>query len=356
MGARRMVAMVVASTALVVLASCQRVDRVTSSTYQGGLRCFAPALSADGTVVAFSTQSDPLGETKPQKTIRRVLADGASVQLAGDPSLVAREGISGDGSRIAFLIWVPVGDGWEKRLYLWTKASGTRTRISPLGTDVTSAVIDDAGRTILYTAGDGTSTVYRYDVVTKVTSVVDAPTGSAATDFSIAADLSGDGRYVVLHRLFDGQLFVRDLAGSGSWAVPSSHLAPDSVPSISADGRWLVYSPAVTTSTVRVLIWDRTTGTTRQVTASTSPIQVESPVISGDATRLAYVAHDYAHGTSQLIVRDRASGRSVGTVAANDAIQLPTFSGDGHRLAFCSDATDLVSGGPDAPNLFTWTG
>ena len=43
-------------------------------------------------------------------------------------------------------------------------------------------------------------------------------------------------------------------------------------------------------------------------------------------------------------------------VAANDAIQLPTFSGDGHRLAFCSDATDLVSGGPDAPNLFTWTG
>lgn len=345
----------VAMAAVVLLAGCNRVARVTTSTQQDYGSCLRPSLSGNGRWVAFTTFGDPSGVTRPQRTLLKDLSNGSTRELAGDPSFASpTQSLSADGSRAVFRIH----SGGKARIYLWGRASGTRTAISPAGEDNIQAVISADGKKVAYAAASGAQ-MWLYDVAAKTRTAIPRPAGAPSGDPYLDLALSSTGRYVV-YRLFpDGGFHVRDLIGGGSWSLMSSIESSTGTmtPSISADGRYVAYAKThkgLLGGSNQVYVWDRTTGTSTRITAVAAPRLVGLPSISGDGTRIAYVVNEVG-GAGQMVVVDRATNKAAATVHGSRYVDSPAISTDGHVAVFCTPSTDLVPGSPAAPNLYTWS-
>lgn len=356
-GRRRTVAAsAVALVAVLVLAGCNQVVRVTTSTQQDNGSCLRPSLSADGRWTAFTTFGDPSGTTQPQKTLLKDLQTGASRQLAGDPSSATpMQALSADGSRAVFTI----SSGGKYRVYLWSRSTGARTAISPAGESNLQPVISANGAKVAYAASNG-SAMWLHDVATGTRTAIPRPAGAASGDPYLDLALSSTGRYAV-YRLFpDGGFHVRDLVGGGAWSLMSAGESSTGtmMPSISDDGRYVAYAkthPGLLGGTNQVYVWDRTSGTSTRYTGIAAPKLVGLPSISGDGKRLAYVVNRIQPAPGQLVVIDRASKKTVATVDGNAYIDSPVLSRDGRVAAFCTPSTNLASGSPAAPNVYTWS-
>jgi Tol biopolymer transport system component len=345
----------VAVVAVLALAGCNKVSRVTTSTEQGGGACLRSSLSADGKWLAFSTFRGESGETRPQKTLLKGLADGHTRLLAGNPSLASpTQSLSANGSLAVFSI----SSGIQGRIYLWTRATGARTPISPAAEDNQQAVISADGKKVAYGSGD-VSKMWLYDVAAKTRTEIPGPPGlDAGSPFSDIA-LSSTGRYIVYRSFPDNGFYVRDLVGGAVWSLMSSIETSSGTltPSISADGRYVAYAKThegLLGRSNQVYVWDRTTGTSTRITGVAPPKLVGQPTISGDGSRVAYTVN-VVDGAGQLVVVDRATRKVVTTVKGNSYIESPVLSADGHLAAFCSPATDLAPNSPAAPNLYTWS-
>lgn len=232
-------------------------------------------------------------------------------------------------------------------------------------------VISDDGRFVGYQSGDPQ---FRTDpdVPTFAFVVLDRTTGTRSVAFEDDAkyfsrySISGDGRYLVFidgppdyvgpsrigvwDRVTGSTEFIPDENGATSFSGAFSAVLSD-------DGQVVAYVVANGPSG-HVFVYDRTDGTTAQVTRV--PVLLEAAAISGDGSTVAFttwtddVVDGDVNARSDVFVWDRATGTTerITDNATGDPDSLgsiPSLSADGSSVAY-----SLHLGVPGAPHTFVW--
>ncbi|MDP9241086.1 MAG: hypothetical protein M3O55_10715 [Actinomycetota bacterium] len=342
----------VPSTAAAATATTTRVS-VSGTGVQGNQSSSYVTVSANGRYVAFTSSASNLvpGDTNNAEdvfvrdrmagTIRRVDVPSAGGQANGGALGVA---ISADGRFVAY------------------------------GSDAANLVPGDTN-----VATD----VFVRDRANATTTRVSVSTGGVqGNNVSYKVAISADGRFVAFgssaSNLVPGDtngrrdVFVRDRTTStttrvnvSSGGAQANQYAPVSVPSISADGRYVAFestasnlTPGDTNATTDVFVRDRVAGTTARVSLTNGGGQAnlnsEFPSVSADGRYVAFeswasnlVAGD-TNATVDVFVRDRSglTTRRVdvgsGGAQANGGGIRPAISADGRFVAFESSATNLI--------------
>ncbi len=228
----------------------------------------------------------------------------------------------------------------------------------------------------------GTNDVFLKDFLTgNITRVSTDSAGAAANGHSSLPYISADGRHVVFESLAsnlvegdtNGQadIFVKDIQTGETRMVStdSNGVQGDAAsgrPSISADGRYVVFSSDSTNlvagdsnNRLDVFLKDLQTGETTRVSTTSGGIQGNNDslfgFISADGNSVAFhssasnfVAGD-TNGTMDVFVKDlrsneikAASTNSSGELAGNSVD--PFLSADGRYVVFLSTAANLVDG------------
>jgi Tol biopolymer transport system component len=207
-------------------------------------------------------------------------------------------------------------------------------------------------------------------------------TGVQGNLVSLYPAISADGRYVAflssatnlvsgdtnnhtdvfVHDMKTGETTRVSVASDGSQANFFS-----SVPSISADGRYVAFGSSATNlvngdtnGEADVFVHDRQTGETTRVSVASDGSQSQwgggLPSISADGRYVAFVslAHDLVSGDTNnledVFVHDRQTHTTTRVSVASDGTQgnessdWPSISADGRYVAFSSLASNLVSG------------
>ncbi len=289
--------------------------RITNTTEEG--ININPSISGDGRIVAFESTEDIAGAGGSDhfRAIRaNVAADPATFFQIGGTRAVA-PAISQDGSRIAFASKDdPLGtnaDG-NSEIFLFDGAKliqVTNTSPGDLSNRIANgnfqASISDDGRFIAFSSnrdlaeqnGDGNLEIFICDTVTN--SFTQLTNSSGIVGFS-DAKISGNGASVAYIR--DGGTAPssnRDLLEQPRVGLGPISLLAANVPSlkmtygraISVDGTRVVYSAETATNSSQVFLYDgRNGGVVKQITslgarATEVPLH---PTISGDGTRVAF--------------------------------------------------------------------
>jgi Tol biopolymer transport system component len=179
--------------------------------------------------------------------------------------------------------------------------------------------------------------------------------------------ISGDGRWIAFECetlsvcLYDRQsgiaeVIIGDAQESGSRA---------STPSISTDGRYIVYQGGGTGGETQVRVYDREAGTS-EVASLPAPGAIgddnldasEDPGISADGRYVVFAtgSDDFVpgdiNGSVDVFLRDRVAGTTELVSVSSEEVQGdghsgtfggPTVSADGRYVAFQSDAENLVA-------------
>ncbi len=332
---------------------------ISSMGEQGDSRSEAPAISADGRFVAFSSYASNLvtGDTnnvpdvfvhdrQTGQTTRVSVSSGGNQanDFSGGPS------ISADGRFVAFsglASNLVVGDtNGKDDVFVHDRQTGVTTRVSVASTGAqgnmfsqSPSISAEGGLVAFFSAsnnlvpGDTNNSwdVFVHDRQTTQTSRVSvASTGAQASNHSSSPSISADGRFVsfrsVASNLIPGDtngaddLFVHDrqtgltarvsVSTTGTQANGGSFFA-----SISADGRWVAFHSSATN------------------------------LVAGDTNaRQDIFVHD-----RQLAQTTRESVTTAGG-QGNGWSVLPCITPDGRYVAFASDATNLVPG--DTNNVY----
>jgi hypothetical protein len=332
---------------------------------------FEPTISADGTVVAFTTRASNLGDNAPansnNKVYVRTIATGAT-------RLVSRATGAG-GAVAAFLTGEPSLD-----------AAGAKVAFATFSTlDAADTGTFDRDVYVRDVAGDTTTFVSRADGVS----------GAEGDGESRAPSISGDGSRVAFDsastNLVSGDangkrdVFVRDLV-AGTTVIASRATGSggalgnqDSVyPSLTGDGTKVAFSSSATnldtdaTGGVNVFVRDLPGSTTTLASRKDGVAGAQANVsnlfqpaaISGDGSAVAFVAGGtgIAPGPTptwfSVYVRDLGTGATrmasrpdgTGTNVVPDGLsQAPSLNGDGDLTVFDSLAGNL---GTDADPAF----
>ena len=219
--------------------------------------------------------------------------------------------------------------------------------------------------------------------------ISESASGIEGDGFSDAASVSADGRWIAFQsgasNLVPGDtnstydIFVHDrvtgaiervsIGANGAQANANSFLASSS--SISADGRFVVFTSLATnlvsgvaSGNKEIYVRDRQNATTSIVsvdtTGSPSNAFTDSPSISADGRHVAFqsgatdlVAND-TNGVDDVFVRDVQAGITERVSLASSGAQgnlgsyNPSISADGRHVAFTSYASSLVVGDTNA--------
>jgi Tol biopolymer transport system component len=209
------------------------------------------------------------------------------------------------------------------------------------------------------------------------------------------ASISGDGRYVAFMSSASNlvandknghwDVFVRDRSTGVTERVSVGAAgfggnADSGGPSISADGRYVVFSGAAsnlvagdTNGVSDVFLRDRTAGTTERISVDSSGGEANDdswsdrgPLISSDGSLVVFssrawnlVANDRNY-YSDIYLRDRSAGTTELLSVSSSGVQAdwwclsPSISSDGTSVAFCSYATTLIDGvrSPWIPSIY----
>jgi Tol biopolymer transport system component len=379
-----------------------------------------PALSADGRDVAFQSLGTNLvsgfSNDWPDVFVRTrdpQATEGASQPAGGAEGIdgAAFPSISADGRYVAFQSFAAnlVADDTNGLVdvFVFDRQDGSVTRVS-VATDGTEAngassfpSISADGRFVAFNSlagnltGDGQPReghVFLHDRVTRVTERVDVSSEGVPGDAPAAdASPSADGRLVVFASMagnlvagdtnVSADVFVRDreagrtervsLGASGEQGNDSS-----GAPSLSPDGRWLVFASHATNLTAdgarvsqKIYVRDLLDGVT--------------DLVSGESAGLASVSADgrfvaFASGTATLVpgdtnladdvfVFDRRDRRTVRVSVSAAGVEGDDGSGlirdstvrisaNGRYVGFASAASNLVdqpdTNGPEQPDVY----
>jgi uncharacterized repeat protein (TIGR01451 family) len=345
--------------------------RITNTTEEG--INLNPSISGDGRIVGFESTEDVAGAGGADhfRAIRaNVGVDPASFfQMAG--SRAVAPAISQDGSRIAFASKDdPLGtnpDG-NSEIFLFDGAKliqVTNTTPGSLGDRVANGnfqpSISDDGRFIAFSSNrdlasqnaDGNLEIFVYDVTGNTFAQLTNSSGIVGfTD----AKISGDGSTVAS---------IRDNGATPSAArdlVKQSRATPGSITllaastqslamtygrAISDDGLRVVYSAQTATNTTQVFMFDgRTGGVNRQITslgARVTEVPLH-PTISGDGSRIAFAARRGVPGAAsnsdggvELYVYDlptAAFSKITNAPSSATADVVSSMNDDGSVIAF----------------------
>jgi Tol biopolymer transport system component len=323
----------------------------------------APAISANGRFVAFESSASDLvpGDQngRPDVFIRDLELGQTwliSVNLGGTASGTrgaTSPAISADGSAVAFLSDSPdliAGEApraGRPRVFVRDRVEGV-TRPAGIDREEWNSVW---GCDELLLAADGQSVIFRWlnsparllrtDLVTGVTERVDASMAGASDSprpISTSATLSADARYVTFvsghpflvpdDRNLKDDVFLRDLLTGqtrlitmNTNGVSGNGHATEAV--ISADGRWVAF-----VSQAGDLVPND------PLRHPDAPVLGQPWPIDSDV-----FLHELETGMTLLVSRSAREDRS-----ANDRSDQVAISGDGRWVAYRSLATDLVAG------------
>jgi Tol biopolymer transport system component len=364
-----------------------------------------PALDADGSVVAFVSDATNLVRAnqapkavfvrdEPSKT-----NEYASVRVAGTatPTAGATPALNGDGNLVAFTTEDSLDSdaGFLRKVYVRDRAAGT-VSLASVASNGTLAdgpsrapSLSTTGRYVAFlstatnlVAGDtnGFEDAFVHDRVAGTTTRVDiANDGSEANAPVLGARMSGDGSAVVFWTAASNlvpndtngavDVFVRDVVAStttrvsvddsGAQANGDSRNA-----AIDGSGEVIVFESSATdlvaadtNGATDVFVHRLATGTTTLVSRATAASDGSStqPSLSTDGARVAFqslatnlVTGD-TNGVSDIFIVDLPSGylqraSEPGSAGqSNGASVAAAISGDGKKVAYETDATNIVS-------------
>ena len=404
---------IVSGATIVVSATPAGVPGDRGSTY--------PDASADGTSIAYSSFATDLvaGDTNNLDDVFLTdtttgVTSRITVGLGGAETdgYSAGPAISADGSIVAFSseatnlviddtngvgdVFVhDTGTGTTRRVSVLTnptQANGFSNGYSISGDGAIAAFWSDAANLV---PGDtnGYLDIFAHNILTETTTRVSvASDGTQSNHESSAAAISGDGSTVAYYseasNLVDNDtngfedVFSFDLATAVTTRVSAAtggtqaEGGPSYSPAISDDGSTIAYYSFATnlvsldTNGVGdVFVYYVGSGTTTRVSVATDGTQANghsfSPSISADGSTIAYVSNATnlvvgdTNASPDVFVHDVATGvttrvsEATGGTQANDASYSVSLSGDGSAVAFMSYATNLAAGDTNAaPDVF----
>jgi Tol biopolymer transport system component len=330
---------------------------VDSAEQQGPGASDTPAASADGMYVAFFSVND-LAPGADDGVYVRDVSKGTTV-WASDPAEVGAPGrahfptISGDGRLVAFDytvdgqvtedVYVHDRDADQDGIFDEPGAmSATLVSVGAEGGKSYRPYISSDGRYVAFTstsaitAADndaGKADVYRRDLLTNTTAIVSVPGVPGADDDAQATSISANGQYVA----FDGDgtnLVAGDMNGATDVFVRDMDASTTTLASTGKNGQANAQSFQGSLSGDGSLVAFTTTAdnfSDDNKTPSWAPEDV-------------YV-RDLTYGTTNLVSTNTTGG------AADGRSRFPAMSLDGGRVAFASEATNLVKddteGNPD---------
>src|SRR3954469_12976392 len=324
---------------------------VNSNGVQANGASVEPSISADGRYIAFDSEASNLvaGDTNGASDVfirdmtnhvtRRLSVTSSGAQSKGvsfDPS------ISADGRYVAF---------------------------------------DSSAVNLVKGDTNGSTDVFvrdRTNAVTRLISV--SSSGVQASTGAVGPSISADGRYVAFRsdasNLVNGDtnpyfdVFVRDQINKSTKRVSISSTGTEGnsdsfAPSISADGRFVAFTSDAsnlvaddTNFAFDVLVRDRTNQITSRVSVGAAGVQGNSDsyasAVSADGNFVAYqsvatnLVNDDTNGVNDIFVWSMVAQTTVrqslssGGLEGDGASSEPSLSSDGSKLAFTSDAANLV--------------
>jgi Tol biopolymer transport system component len=385
---------------------------VATGGEQGNGRSFFPAISADGRFAAFYSDASNLvaGDTNAARDVfvndrqtgetARMSIDTSGVEATGDSFAPA---ISADGRFVIFSSAASnlvAGDtNGVDDIFVRDRQQNTTTRVSLAlgGAEANggsySPSISADGRRVAFLS-DATNLVSgdtnlvrdafvidRQAATTTRASVNSAGDVQANVD-SVTPVLSGDGRFVAFTSFADNlvpddlnessDVFVRDLQANtttrvseyqGGFEADFDNLRP----SISADGRFVAFDSDAanlawgdTNDAFDVFVKDRQTGILTRVSVNDAGEEGSGdsvrPAISADGRVVAFYSEvanlvpGDTNGSTDVFVHDRRSGATKrisitpgGGESNGDSVR-PAISADGRLVVFESDASNLVAG------------
>jgi len=396
------------SPAMAATATTRRVS-VTSAGVEGNGDTYDPAVSADGRFVAFRSEASNIvaGDTNAATDVfvrdrKNHTTERVSVSSAGVEGNAAsyHASISADGRFVAFyslasnLIATDTNSTYDVFVHDRKTHTTGRVSVSSAGEEgdgsSASPSISADGRFVAFDSsatnlvGNDTNLATdifvhdRKDHTTRRVSV--SSTGVEGNYGSSSSSISADGRVVAFESNAStlvgndtnaqSDIFVRDRKSHGTRRVSVSSTGTEAnaysrIPSVSADGRFIVYVSLATNlvgndtnGAFDVFVRDRLNHTTKRVSVSSAGEEGDgssaSPSISADGRFVAFdseasnlVGND-TNAQPDIFVRDRKSHRtrrvsvsSTGT-EANGSSGYPSVSADGRFVAFHSTATNLV--------------
>ncbi len=358
----------------------------------------APAMSADGSAIAFVSQASDLvsGDTNavtdvfvrrlsPASTIRvSVAGDGTE---ANGPSHNCLPSLSADGRYVAFgssASNLVAGDtNAVSDIFVHDLQTGATTRVSPMpdGTQASRGCscpsISADGRYVAFDTAlnplTSTTRVYLHDRTSGRTVVLPVP--ADASTLTRRPAISADGRFVAFMSytrggdpgiLYDDRLLLfdretgvsRSLARTGSF---SDDVDAAGTPSISADGHWVAFASSLalagtdTSRTFDVFLHDTTTGATRLVSTTGTGVAGGglTPQVSADGRFVVFYS---SSGTldpvrpgvgNTIYMSDQADGRVSRVGLPGGPAREPSIGANAFLLAF---VTDMPLDGPDVPD------
>ncbi|WFU24390.1 VCBS domain-containing protein [Bradyrhizobium sp. CB1717] len=333
------------------------VTRVSTSATgaQADGATFSPVFSSDGTKVAFYSSADNLvpGDTNGQAdifvkdlttgTITLVSTSAGGVQ--GD-SFSYQPVFSPDGTKVAFasasdnLVPGDTNQAWD--IFVKDLTTGAITRVS---TSASGAQADGFQTTNPIFSPDGTKVAFYSDA----DNLVPGDTDNARDIF--VKDLTTGAITLVGASPYNGPLSGGEQNGYTF------------APSFSPDGSKIVFGSTRGVGAINdVYIKDLATGVTTLVSDSASGVRGNGgsydPVFSPDGTKVAFytfadnlVPGSANVGIGNIVIKDLTTGvvtlvsANAGGAPQSDGLaQQPVFSPDGTKIAFYSNAANLVSG------------
>ncbi len=344
-----------------------------------------PQLSADGTVITFTSMASKMGDSSSgrPRVLRSTQGALHTLPLGREPRSFV---LAADGRHGAFV----ANSGapkYNNGVYLFDEAAGSSLPLTPEANHVSSSpAISADGACVAFSSvasnlvpGDnnGHEDVFVWQAGTVQRVSVDS-SGAEGDGNSYEPDISADGRFVTFtstadldpHRLSQGlpDVYVRDrLRGETRCISRGPGGEPGNLGSshgrISSDGRYVVFSSFATNlepggSSVpppmeqrhdALYVHDCKSGETRCITRGfVGPFGFASLSNNGFVAFSGHRADDGKH--SQIYVYDvatrdvaRVSSAPDGAAANADCI-APCLSDDGNTIAFVSGATNLVPG------------
>ncbi len=388
-----------------------------SGGVQSNGHSYNPSLSADGNKVAFSSIASNLVLDDSNDTTDvfvRDLSTGTTIRASVDSqgtqgnSLSYSASLSADGTKVAFNSAarnLVVGDSNANYdIFVHDLTTGVTTRVSVDNSGVEgngqsfnpslnadgSKVAFESTSSNLVSGGDtnGTNDVFVRDLTTNVITRGSVnSSGVGAMGSSENASLNGDGTKIVfqstaINLVSDktsgvSDVFVRDLnsgiitrlslTGGNAFPTPSNGSSSTTRFSFSADGTKVAFVSAAsnmvvsdTNNLVDIFVRDLTTNITTRVSVSSSGVQGNghsfNPSLSADGTKVAFASDasnlvaDDSNGFRDVFVHDLTSGETIlvslnsRALPGNNHSSFPSISADGTKVAFQSLANNIVSG------------
>jgi Tol biopolymer transport system component len=323
---------------------------------------FHPALSADGSTVAFASVATNLTGSGSAGVVNVFVRDrtGRTVQASDAPDGLAGDGdsgspvLSGDGGVVAFDSFATnlvSGDtNGASDVFVRERTTGRTSRVSVNSAGV-EANADSFSPSI---SADGGVVAFASDA-----------SGLVTGDHNRSGD-------VFVHDRRTGQTSRVSVASDGAQGNGDSFS-----PAISANGRFVAFVSGATNlvrgdtnGATDVFVHDRKTRRTTRVSVAFDGRQLNgdaySPSISGDGRIVAFVtaagnaAPADDNGASDVFVHDRQTGSTL-LVSADDQGRLsdrgsfaPSLSADGRGVAFVTDAALVADDRNNTEDVFVF--